>query len=139
MHLLLLADQDPQTSAIQYRISRGGYTSSCLGAIRFTGKPSPKHLRRAIIKAILRVDAVVVTRVCKDPVQLARVAVICQFAGVPLIDLDNLPEFAPDDVGGLEPYAYQVPVASLGDPPDMERSASQRLLHGLARLFPRAA
>lgn len=135
MHLLLLADLDRKTEGIMHRLTMHGYTVTCLGQVRFVGQPTHKQMRRAVLKAILRCDAVVLLSKEADPMQLARIAVISQYAGVPLLDYGRLPEFAPGDDRALRRRAYRIPVARMPDPPETVRTPSQRLLHGVAAMF----
>lgn len=138
MHILLLSDETPRTPHIVRHLEANGYLPEVLGAIRFTGdKPTSKQLRRAVLKAILRSDAVCVLSDAPDAGQLARLAVICQWLGIPLMNLEDLPRYAPADPAGFDGHAFHVPLDIDASPPEL--SPSQRLLRTVRTAWQRHA
>lgn len=110
MRVLLLSDETPRTPHIIRQLEMRGYAASALGAVRFTkGKVSTRHLRRSVLKAILRTDAVCVMSSDPEPTQLARLAIICQWAGVPIGNLNDLPPYAPEDKDGFMNFGFIIP------------------------------
>jgi hypothetical protein len=130
MRLLLLADQTPQTAALQFQLGGRGYSTTVLGAVRFTtGKVTARQLRRTVLKEILKADGVALTDPEADPMQMARVAILCQWVGVHLFDVQHMPPAATEDELVLRSYAFRIPttVPKSGEPP----SPSWDLLRGV--------
>lgn len=109
MKLFLFAEDTPAAQRTMARLSHGGYSTELLGQRQWAGTPHERLVRRKRMECIMRADAVVVPDDA-DMALVARLAVVCEFAGKPLLKVGDLPRWAPTELKDLLPFAIHAAV-----------------------------
>ena len=110
MNLFLFGQRTPALRQVQHQLIASGYSATLMGDRPSAGVPNDQQRRNMLMRMISDCDAVAIPPGLMTSAQLARLAVVCEFAGKRLVLTDHLPPFAPDDVKGLDIYAVRTPV-----------------------------
>lgn len=109
MKILLWGEYTRTTPRVQNRLALMGYEALAFGERQRAGVLSEQKRRTVLLRLLADAEAVYVTAGELDAAALARLAVVCEFAGRPLL-VGDLPAHAPDTVEELRAYAEQRPV-----------------------------